>query len=274
MTICSDIRAMVSGSLPNTSWEVARPRIYNALQGVTKVICVQTHGVVPASTPQHMFLEVGWPDGPPDFEDAATLMVLEGSNVWIGINDGNSDLGTIPATPGTGVNWSLVNQPSPADTQIPVGATMWTGAAVAPTGWLVADGSAVSRTNYADLFSAIGENFGPGDGSTTFNLPDLRQRGIIGVGSVPGMTARTLGQIGGSESHQLSEAELPAHNHSQKYHDVWPNISNGSYSFALKGGAYSADEAKMKGDSTGSAGSNLPHNNMQPYTVMTPIIKY
>ena len=62
------------------------------------------------------------------------------------------------------------------------------GGSVAPTGWLICDGSAVSRTDYADLFNVIGTNFGAGDGSTTFNIPDLRGKFAEGV-----PTSGTLG---------------------------------------------------------------------------------
>lgn len=63
---------------------------------------------------------------------------------------------------------------------IPPGAVQYFAMATAPAGWLAADGSAVSRTEYADLFAAIGTSFGSGDGSTTFNLPDLRAEFIRG----------------------------------------------------------------------------------------------
>ena len=51
-----------------------------------------------------------------------------------------------------------------------------------PNGWLLCDGSAVSRTTYADLFDVIGTTYGPGDGSTTFNLPDFQGKGSVGAG--------------------------------------------------------------------------------------------
>ena len=89
--------------------------------------------------------------------------------------------------------------------------------ASAPTGWLVCDGSAVSRTTYAALFSAIGTNWGAGDNSTTFNLPDLRARAPIGVNPASGgnsaLSTRTLGTNGGSESVTLTSNNLPAHTH-------------------------------------------------------------
>lgn len=81
----------------------------------------------------------------------------------------------------------------------PTGFIQWGAVAAAPTGWLLCDGSAVSRTTYSGLFSAIGTTFGTGDGSTTFNVPDLREAGVVGVGTRgSGVTAHdtyTLGQF-------------------------------------------------------------------------------
>jgi microcystin-dependent protein len=65
----------------------------------------------------------------------------------------------------------------------PSGAIMPFAMSTAPSGWLLADGSAVSRATYAGLFSAIGTTWGAGDGSTTFNLPDLRGAFVRGAGS-------------------------------------------------------------------------------------------
>jgi len=63
---------------------------------------------------------------------------------------------------------------------VPAGAVEYFARQTAPTGWIKADGSVVSRTQYADLFAAVGTVFGTGDGSTTFNLPDLRGEFIRG----------------------------------------------------------------------------------------------
>ena len=65
----------------------------------------------------------------------------------------------------------------------PVGSFLPYGSGTPPTGYLACDGSAVSRTTYASLFSIIGVSFGPGDGSTTFNLPDSRGLFLRGAGS-------------------------------------------------------------------------------------------
>lgn len=82
---------------------------------------------------------------------------------------------------------------------IPSGAMMMWGAAAAPTGWLLCDGSAVSRSTYAGLFSVISTTFGMGDGSTTFNVPDFRQRFPLGKASSG--TGATLGTTGGNIDH-------------------------------------------------------------------------
>ena len=76
---------------------------------------------------------------------------------------------------------------------VPVGSVFWLAAQTAPEGYLICDGSAVSRTEYADLFAAIGTTFGTGDGSTTVALPNLQAAFIRGAGSQDGYSA-TFGQ--------------------------------------------------------------------------------
>lgn len=90
-----------------------------------------------------------------------------------------------------------------------------------PQGWLLCDHSAVSRTMYLTLYNALGgaaSPWGQGDGSTTFNVPDLRGRVILGVGStIPamdaGLTNRAMAAKGGEETHALTIGELAVHNH-------------------------------------------------------------
>lgn len=95
----------------------------------------------------------------------------------------------------------------------PAGIVIPFGGATAPEGWLLCDGSAVSRADYADLFTAIGTTYGSGDGSTTFNLPDLSGRVVIGVSQ-----SHALGTTGGEASHVLTESELPTHVHEVPQH--------------------------------------------------------
>ena len=83
----------------------------------------------------------------------------------------------------------------------------------APNGFLMCDGSSISRTTYADLFDVVGTTFGTGDGNTTFGIPNLQGRVIIGVS-----VNHSLGNTGGEESHQLSSSEIPSHSHSIPSH--------------------------------------------------------
>lgn len=95
----------------------------------------------------------------------------------------------------------------------PAGIVMSFAGATAPQGYLLCDGSAVSRTDYADLFTAIGTTYGAGDGSTTFNVPDLSGRVVIGVSQ-----SHALGTTGGEAAHVLTEQELPTHSHTVPAH--------------------------------------------------------
>lgn len=82
-----------------------------------------------------------------------------------------------------------------------------------PEHFLVCDGSAVSRTTYSDLFAVIGTSYGIGDGSSTFNLPDLIEKVAIGASS-----GHAVGTTGGELSHLLLSTEIPGHSHSVPAH--------------------------------------------------------
>ena len=87
--------------------------------------------------------------------------------------------------------------------------------AMLPNGWLICQGQAISRTTYADLFFLIGTQYGSGDGTTTFNIPNLAGRGIVGTGtgSYASPTARAVADTGGSEIIQITNTHMPAHAH-------------------------------------------------------------
>jgi microcystin-dependent protein len=106
---------------------------------------------------------------------------------------------------------------------IPAGSMWLYGAAAAPTGWLLCDGAAVSRATYAALFAVVGTTFGAGDGSTTFNLPDLRGR--FPLGKAAAGTGSTLGGTGGSLDHTHTG---PSHTHtvSSHTHDMGNHTHN------------------------------------------------
>lgn len=87
-----------------------------------------------------------------------------------------------------------------------------------PTGCLLCNGGPVSRATFPDLFALLGTTYGAGDGSTTFGIPDLRSRMIVGSGQGTGLTNRLLGASGGEETHVLVLAELAAHAHGMANH--------------------------------------------------------
>lgn len=92
---------------------------------------------------------------------------------------------------------------------IPSGVILGYGAVVAPSGWQLCDGSAISRTTFSTLFGVISTTYGVGDGSTTFNVPDLRQR--FPLGKAAAGTGSTLGSSGGTIDHTHTST---AHTHS------------------------------------------------------------
>jgi microcystin-dependent protein len=99
---------------------------------------------------------------------------------------------------------------------VPAGVVLPYAGSAVPTGYLLCNGAAVSRTTYAALFTAIGTTFGAGDGSTTFNLPDVRGRFILGVAASG--TGSSLGAVGGSIDHTHSNpstASGGSHTHDQ-----------------------------------------------------------
>jgi Microcystin-dependent protein len=136
----------------------------------------------------------------------------------------------------------------------PVGSVTWYAANSPPTGWLECDGSAISRTTYADLFSAIGTTFGAGDGSTTFELPDLRGEFVRGWDNSRGVdSGRSFG------SAQADDFE--SHTHSvQRYDEVYERGSNGVI--------------KTVSSSTTSSGAAGGSETRPRNIALLPIIKY
>ena len=109
---------------------------------------------------------------------------------------------------------------------LPIGTVQMYTKATAPTAttnggtWLVCDGSAVSRTTYSALYAVIGTTYGVGDGSNTFNVPDLKGRSPVGYnvavinnGQTTQRSTRAVASSGGEENHILSEGELEQHSH-------------------------------------------------------------
>lgn len=141
---------------------------------------------------------------------------------------------------------------------------MWAGA-TAPAGWLLCDGSAVSRTTYAALFTVIGTTYGSGDGSTTFNLPNLKGKVPVGLDASQG-EFDALGETGGANTHTLTTTEMPSHVHGLS---VFKYNSGGS-GVRL---SYASDGLNGFGETTIGSGGGAAHNNLQPYIVLNYIIK-
>lgn len=152
-----------------------------------------------------------------------------------------------------GTTYLIVGAVSTAGAGQPAGSIQEFAGASVPSGWLLCDGSAVSRTTYARLFAAIGTTWGVGNGSTTFNVPDFRGRARIGTGTGTGLTARALAATGGAETVQLTSATMPAHGHTFS----GSATSGGDHSHSLSGSVGSGgDHGHSLSGSVGSAGSH------------------
>lgn len=156
---------------------------------------------------------------------------------------------------------------SPSGDTFPIGAFAFIGTETAPTGWVRADGQEVSRTEYAELFKIFGTTFGNGDGSTTFNLPNVNLENRTLIGS-SGDGEFSLGNTIGEKEHALTSAENGPHTHSLDYDYLGyrPGTTSGIDSSQL--GVWT-----LSGKQTTSSGNGTPHNNMQPSIAMTCIIK-
>jgi microcystin-dependent protein len=202
--------------------------------------------------------------------DDSTLEVH--SSGYLKIKDGGVDTTQLAAGAVTSdrLATSAITTLMPSGSVIPYAGTS------TPTNWLLCAGQAVSRTTYADLFSAISTTYGVGDGSTTFNIPDLRGRVIAGQDDMNGSSANrltgltggvdgdVLGGTGGSESHTLSVSEIPAHTHYSGLGGESDSTSGGDTIYR-PGGASAVN--------TGATGGGGAHNNVQPTLVLNYIIK-
>ena len=163
---------------------------------------------------------------------------------------------------------------------LPVGGIfLWPGTTL-PTNTLLCDGTAISRTTYAALFAVLGTSYGAGDGSTTFNLPNLRGR--VPVGQDSSQTEfDAMGETGGAKTVALSVAQLPAHSHPLQGH-VWGWGSSGTISTPgspnaaatpSTGNAIYTFQGQAGWNSTLDTGSGSAHQNLQPYLVLRYLIQ-
>ena len=146
-----------------------------------------------------------------------------------------------------------------------VGSIVIYAGSTAPNGYLMCDGSAISRTTYSELFNIIGTTYGIGDGSTTFNVPNLKGKVVVGLDSTQ-TEFDTLGETGGEKTHTLTVDEIPSHNHSY----TRANADGWKY----QTGDLSNVRNSQSTVNTGNTGGGLAHNNLQPYISLNYIIHY
>ena len=192
---------------------------------------------------------------------------------------------------------SLASASSPL---VPAGVIWPYGGSSAPTGFLLCNGSAISRATYSDLFAVIGTLYGVGDGATTFNLPNANGRTAVGAGNytdpVSGSVTRSLGASAGAEKHVITTAEMATHNHGGGSHTHFTHADvsttsttsitaltspartrsagdNLDYQAVSQGTGPTVGLTSNSGATVTSNGSDSAHNNMQPYFVTNYIIK-
>jgi microcystin-dependent protein len=178
---------------------------------------------------------------------------------------------------------------------VPVGGVLPYAGSSAPAGgkWMLADGSAISRTSYSVLFAAIGTTYGAGDTVTTFNLPNLKGRVVVGFDATQ-TEFDALAETGGAKTHTLSAAEsgMPAHGHgvtdTGHYHTTTLytadlpvfNLADANvpiYETATINTAHTKNtDTKTTGVTVNSASASAAssaHNNLQPYVVLNYLIR-
>ena len=185
---------------------------------------------------------------------------------------------TAPTAPAQTANTMVATTEFVINNGTPTGALMMWATGTAPSGWLLCNGQAISRTTYATLFSVIGTTFGLGNGSTTFNVPDYRDRMPVGAG-----TSYAIAGTGGSKdavlvahSHSVTD---PGHAHTMTSvpttSSVYDGTIDGSYNAGNQDRNYTTRDTNTNttGITIQSAGTSGTNANMPPYMGIQFIIK-
>jgi microcystin-dependent protein len=244
--------------------------LYTTITGTTTIT---SFGTVSAGTLR--IIEFG---GALTLTQNATSLILPGG---ANITTAASDI-ALMISKGSG-NWKCLSYirasglPVLADTIVPSGAVMPYAGTSTPGGWQLCYGQAISRTTYAALFAVIGTTYGAGDGSTTFNVPDLRGRVVAGqddmggasanrlTGQSGGVNGDTLGATGGAETHTLTIAQIPAHTH-----DVTAYAATAGSTGGIQRTSVGVSPQQFE---AASVGGGAAHNNVPPTIILNYIIK-
>ena len=149
---------------------------------------------------------------------------------------------------------------------LPIGSISAYSGEEIPSNWLKCNGQAVSRADYPELFNTIGTTYGSGDGSTTFNVPNISERVIVGNN---GDGEFSLGNTGGEKEHALTINEMPSHTHLYRA-SIGAGNAEGTLNFGDQTGAVISGSY---GNAIQNTGGSQAHNNMQPYIALNYIIK-
>lgn len=185
-----------------------------------------------------------------------------------------ADVSGTPVASGMVLEYDQVTGTWSAAELFAAGDVKWSASDIAPTGrWLDADGAAVSRSTYAALFAAIGTNFGAGNGTTTFNVPNLASRFVIGVGTDgPGATGGSRNAVTVSHAHTG-----PDHTHAQNVSaSVGGPSVRSDYDEDAAGSAFPQGISTGSGGtgSTSTTGSSATNANLPPYIALYAYVRY
>jgi microcystin-dependent protein len=181
---------------------------------------------------------------------------------WVGANNRWEPGEDLVGTGGGGGGGGVVS--------VPTGTILEWAGTTTPAGFLVCDGSAVSRTTFADLFAAIGTTYGAGNGSTTFNLPNYKGRVSVGVdGAQPEFDTR--GKTGGNKTVTLTTPQIPAHAHNISAGSTGITITQTGGAHTHTGSATSAGAHTHTTDSQGTHAHGLGAGNSFLYAPITTV---
>jgi microcystin-dependent protein len=195
-----------------------------------------------------------------------TALLVDGNARITGILSIGQGTITIDGNTNTISGISSVTDASGSYLTIPPGTVISVASSIAPAGYLKANGAMISRSTYSALFACIGTAFGAGAGGTTFSIPDLRDRFIVGSDS-----SYSLGNTGGVNNVTLTTAQIPSHTHPVSFN--FTSVVTQPGGNETPGGGGRGQYANISATAT-SAGGDGSHENRPPYVALLRCIKY